>query len=227
MIRVKEKQDNCLKAYELWTWARNQEKILSLKNRLGFNDGLWILGFDINDDGCIFDPIHEKMVYNPANALKPNLIPFYYSAVPEMYFILSKYAESSEFNLSGKLVSASNLDILSRFKINEEESTHLLQYAERDFVDLKSRSNFFDSEHNFGDFSFSVLPLPKVHATLILWRGDDEVKNEGKLLFDSSITHCLSGLEVELAGLTVWRLRNILNPEVKWGYHELVLKKDR
>ena len=227
MERIKEKPESGLKAYELWTWARNQEKILSLKNRLGFNDNLWILGFDISDNGCISDPIREEIFFNPVSAPKPNLIPFYYSAVPEMYLLLSKYAESSEFNLSGKLVSAGNLDILARFKINEEESTHLLQYAERDLHDLKLKSKFFDSELNFGDFSFSVRPLPKVAATLILWRGYDEVKNEGKLLFDTSITHCLPGLEVELAGLTIWRLRNILNPEIKWGYHELISKEEK
>jgi hypothetical protein len=28
------------------------------------------------------------------------------------------------------------------------------------------------------------------------------------------------GLEVELARLTVWRLRNILDPGVRWGYHQ-------
>lgn len=42
----------------------------------------------------------------------------------------------------------------------------------------------------------------------------------GTLLFDRSAAHYLPGLLTELSGLTVWRLRNILDPAVKWGYHQ-------
>jgi len=218
---VQRKREKSLKAYELWTWARCRDKILSLKNRLGYGDNLWILGFELHDDGCFFDPIRNELMFDPAKAPKPNLIPFYYSAVPEMYLLLSKYAETSEVTLTGKPVSPGNLDCLMRFTLDEEECSHLLQYADSNFADLKSKSPFFDSVLDFGDLSFSVLPLPKVPVTLALWHGDNEVGNGGRLLFDASIAECLLGMEVELAGLTVWRLRNMLDPRVKWGYHVL------
>ena len=218
---MQRKTEKSLKAYELWTWARCRDKILSLKNRLGYGDNLWILGFELHDDGCFFDPIRDELMFNPAKAPKPNLIPFHCSAVPEMYLLLSKYAEASEVTLAGKPVSPGNLDCLTRFRLYEEECGHLLQYAESNFADFKSRSPFLDSVLDFGDFSFSVLPLPKVPVTFALWRGDNEVGNGGRLLFDASVAECLSWMEVELAGLTVWRLRNILDPRVKWGYHPL------
>lgn len=41
------------------------------------------------------------------------------------------------------------------------------------------------------------------------------------MLFDRSVSRYLPGLEVEAAALTVWRLRNILDKDVKWGYHQL------
>jgi len=201
--------------------ARCRDKILSLKNSLGYNDNLWILGFDLHDDGCFFDSIRKESVFNPAKAPKHNLIPFHYNAIPEMYLLLYKYAEASEVTLTGKLISPNNLDCITRFNLNEEECSHLFQYSKNNFAKFKDKSPFFFSELNIGDYSFSVLPLPKVPVSIVLWHGDDEVGYGGKLLFDASITKCLPGLEVELAGLTVWRLRNILNPEVKWGYHTL------
>jgi hypothetical protein len=56
---------------------------------------------------------------------------------------------------------------------------------------------------------------------LVLWRGDEEVTAGGGVLFDRSAIEYVGDLVGELAWLTVWRLRNILDPEVKWGYHGL------
>jgi hypothetical protein len=41
------------------------------------------------------------------------------------------------------------------------------------------------------------------------------------LLFDRSAETYLPGLLGELAWLTVWRLRHILDPNERWGYHRL------
>lgn len=74
-----------------------------------------------------------------------------------------------------------------------------------------------------GDLSFQVWPLPRVPLSVVLWQGDEEVPAGGTLLFDSTARFYLSGLLEELAGLVVWRLRNILDAEVRWGYHELAV----
>ena len=65
-------------------------------------------------------------------------------------------------------------------------------------------------------------PLPLVPVTIVLWRGDEGTGDGGTVLFDRSVSHCLPGLEVEAAALTVWQLRKILDKDVEWGYHQLV-----
>jgi hypothetical protein len=63
------------------------------------------------------------------------------------------------------------------------------------------------------------LTLPGLPITLTLWRGEEDLPAGGTLLFDRSALHYLPGLLAELAGLTVWRLRKILDPQERWGYH--------
>ncbi len=56
---------------------------------------------------------------------------------------------------------------------------------------------------------------------LTLWRGEQDLHDGGTLLFDRSAGQYLPGLLAELAWLTVWRLRNILDLETRWGYHNV------
>ena len=58
-----------LSAYERWTWKRCRERILSLKGRLGYGERLWVLGFELLDDGRLVDPFHGVEVFNPATSL--------------------------------------------------------------------------------------------------------------------------------------------------------------
>jgi hypothetical protein len=41
--------------------------------------------------------------------------------------------------------------------------------------------------------------LPRIPITLTLWRGEEEVRDGGTLLFDRSAAHYLPGLVAELA----------------------------
>lgn len=211
-----------LSVYECWTWERCSARILSLKHRLGYREQLWILGFNLQDNGCLIDPCHNIEVFDPLKAPSPTSIPHQYDAVPEMYCILSKYAMATEKLFSGELVSPNTLYPISRFELKEEENTALLQYSETDFKTLRDFSNpFFGRKLNHGDLSFEVWPLPRVPVTLIVWRGDESLRDRSLVLFDRSATHYLPDLVIELARLTVWRLRNILDLKVKWGYHQL------
>lgn len=209
-------------AYERWTWERCRERILSLKHRLGYGEKLWVLGYQLLDNGCFVDPFHGIEVFNPAQAPDPNSIPYQYSAIPEMYCLLSTYAEATEKPLSGSLLSPNTLDTLRRFQLTDNEIVTLFRYIEKDFNTFKIVSNpFFGEKLGHGDLSFKVWPLPRVPVTLVLWCGDEELGPGGTVMFDRSVTHYLPNLVVELAGLVVWRLRNILDLSVKWGYHQL------
>lgn len=215
-----------LSAYERWTWERCREQILSLKYRLGYDERLWILGFELLNDGCLVDRIHEVEVFNPTHAVSATAIPCQYSAVPEMYCILSTYAAAAEIPLTGELRSLAALDPVRSTGLSAEECAILLSYAGRDLRVLQAaiKVPFFGETLKEGDWAFEVRPLPRVPVTIVLWQGDEEVSDGGTLLFDVSARAYLPNLLEELAGLTVWRLKNILDPEVKWGYHQLAVR---
>jgi hypothetical protein len=211
-----------LSAYERWTWKRCCGQILSLKHRLGYDKQMWMLGFKLLDDGRILDPFHGVEHFNPAVAVPATAIPSRYSAVPEMYCILSTYARATEVRFAGEQLSLSAIHPPGRWELSGEDCAFLLRYAEQDLAALqKVGVPFFGAKLERGDLAFEVWPLPRVPIRLVLWRGDAETGHGGTLLFDASVTHCLPGLEIELAGLMVWRLQNILTPEIKWGYHQL------
>ena len=208
-------------AYERWTWHRCADRILSLKRRMGYGERIWILGFELMDDGRIFDPFRGTEIFDPYNSSAANIIPVQYSAVPEMFCILSTYAAAEDISLSGEQVSLSSLDPLRRAELSAQECEALLEYAGQDFTLLR-RTNipFFGEKARRGDLAFEVWPLPRVPVSFVLWRGDYEVDSSGTLLFNRTVPHYLQNLVMEFARLTVWRLKNILNPEIGWGYHQ-------
>jgi len=209
-----------LSSWERWTWERCRERILTLKYRLGYDERLWVLGFELLDDGRLRDPFHGVEVFDPAQAGPATLIPAQYSAVPEMYCLLSTCADASETPLSGQPLALTALDPVQRAELLAGDCAALLCYAERDWAALQAVGvPFFGDRLARGDLAFVVWPLPRVPVTLLLWQGDEDMSDGGTLLFDRSAAHYLPGLLAELAWLTVWRLRNILNPEDRWGYH--------
>ena len=209
-----------ISAWERWTWARCRQPILRLKHRLGYGERLWVLGFDLLDDGRLRDPFHGVEVFDPAQAGPPTLIPARYSAVPEMYCLLSTYAAARETPLAGQSLALTALDPVQRAELPAEDNAALLRYAWQDWAALQAVDvPFFGERLVRGDLAFVVWPLPRLPITLTLWRGEEDLPDGGTLLFDHSAAHYLPGLLAELAWLTVWRLRNILDPEELWGYH--------
>jgi len=209
-----------LSAWERWTWRHCREQILALQHRLGYGGRLWVLGFALLDDGRLWDPFHGLEVFDPAQAGPSTLIPAHYSAVPEIYCLLSTYAAAEEAALVGEAISLASLDPVQRAELPADDCAALLRYAEQDWAALRAvEVPFFGRRLEQGDLAFEVWPLPRLLITLTLWRGEEEVPAGGTLLFDRSAAHYLPGLLAEMAWLTVWRLRNILDPEERWGYH--------
>jgi hypothetical protein len=197
-------------------------KILSLKHRLGYEKRLWILGFELLDDGRLFDPFHGAEVFNPAKAIPATAIPSRYSAIPEMYCLLCRYADAREHPLTGEWISLADVDRVQRQELPSEDCTELLSYVGKDFEVLaRVKVPFFSGRIEGGDLAFEVWPLPRVPLRFLLWQEDEEVTAGGSVLFDRSAIAYLGDLVGELVWLTVWRLRNILKPEIKWGYHGL------
>jgi hypothetical protein len=211
-----------MSAYERWTWERCRRPILSLKNRLGYDERLWILGFELLDDGRLRDPFHGVEVFNPATAGPATAIPRQYSGVPEMYCILSRYATAPEVRLTGQWLSLAAVNQVRPSGLSPQECATLLNYADHDIRRLRSVGvPFFDETLQMGTLALQVRPLPRVPVRIVLWRGDEGVDDGGTLLFDSSVATILPNLLTEVAALTVWRLQNILDRGAKWGYHQL------
>jgi hypothetical protein len=209
-----------MSAWERWTWAHCRERILSLKHRLGYGERLWVLGFELLDAGRLRDPFHGVEVFDPAQTGPPTLIPAQYSAVPEMYCLLSTYAGANAKPLTGQPLALTALDPVQRAELPAEDCAALVRYAGQDWAALQAvEVPFFGERLARGDLAFVVWPLPRLPITLTLWRGEEDLPDGGTLLFDLSAAHYLPGLLAELAWLTVWRLRNILDPEERWGYH--------
>jgi hypothetical protein len=209
-------------AYERWTWGRCRDRILSLKHRLGYGPRLWILGFEVTDQGRLLDPFHGAQVFDPATAGPAVTIPSQYSAVPEMYCLLHTYAGVAEIALSGDPLSLADLDPVGRPELRPDECADLLRYARQDLAPMREVDvPFFGQPGEGGDLCLNVWPLPRVPVTIRLWRGDEEMPAGGSLLFDSSARQYVPGLLLELGWLTLWRLRNILDPEIRWGYHAM------
>jgi len=125
-------------AYERWTWQACHGQILSLKRRLGYGERLWVLGFELEDDGRLIDPFHGIEVFDPASVGPATTIPARYSAVPEMYCLLSAYAAASEIPLSGEWLSLVALDRVHRPELAAGDCAALLQYAEQDLALLQA-----------------------------------------------------------------------------------------
>jgi hypothetical protein len=207
-------------AWERWTWERCRQQILGLKQRLGYGERLWVLGFELLDDGRLWDPFHGVEVFDPAQAGPPTLIPAQYSAVPEIYCLLSTYAGADEIPLTGQPLALTALDRVQPAELPAVDCAALLLYAEQGWAALQAvEVPFFGERLAGGDLAFVVWPLPRLPVTLTLWSGEEDLPDGGTLLFDRSANHYLPGLLAELAWLTVWRLQNILDPEVRWGYH--------
>jgi len=211
-----------LKAYELWTWERCRDRALSLKGRLGYLDQLWVLGFEVSDDGCLLDPYRGVTVFDPAQPGDPRSIPYRYNCVPEMYMFLYVYAGVEDQPFTGELSTPGGGVLVRRFEMEDVEAADLMQFAEVDLAALRALGPFIGDRLGLGDFSLRVWPLPRVPVSVVLWGGDEETGCGGSVFFDSSVKHFMPGLEVELAALTIWRLRNMLDPEVRWGYHQFV-----
>jgi hypothetical protein len=146
-----------LSAYERWTWARCGEQILSLRGRLGYGQRLWVLGFELLDDGRLVDPFHREEVFCPASAGPATTIPSRFSAVPEIYCLLSTYATAEEMPLHGESLSLAALDPLRRPALDAADCSALLHYAGQALAVLRAATvPFFGTAPQGGDLALEA-----------------------------------------------------------------------
>jgi hypothetical protein len=72
---------------------------------------------------------------------------------------------------------------------------------------LNAAGKFGGQRAGFGDVAVTINAFSRVPITLVLWGGDDELRPEGSILFDASISGYLSAEDVSVLCETIaWKL---------------------
>ena len=163
---------------ELWTWERCSTSILSLKNRLGFDEEICFLEFCIKENGKVHDNLNEELV----------------SAPGPLYWVLTHYAEAEEVPLACELVTYDKLPggyafygAFCQLAINP-----LLEVFGENLDEFEKCCLYFKGERrSFGDMSFQIPVLPFVPIIVVIWIKSDEFPPRCTILFDKSASNYL------------------------------------
>lgn len=72
---------------------------------------------------------------------------------------------------------------------------------------MDAAGKFGGQRADFGDVAVTINAFSRVPVTLVLWGGDDELRPEGSILFDTSISGYLSAEDVSVLCETIaWKL---------------------
>ncbi len=185
---------------DIWTWEKCKHKINSLRGRLGFaeSSSLKFLQLVLSlKTGQLFDEIR--------NITFPEI-------EPNVYCILSGYAESQSVLVTNKLISFSNLpggqsyyNAFIRRAVQPIEKTF-----RSDVHKLWEAAKLFDAEKlNHADCSVKICALPLVPIALLLYGATSEFSASANMLFDASAGNYLSTEQLAMLGeLTSTRLRH-------------------
>jgi len=187
---------------DIWTWDKCKDKIISLKGRLGFpaSSHLEFLRLRLSlETGKIHDEIGNKQV--------PEI-------EPEIYCILTGYANSQPTPETRKLISFSQLSGGESY--NKAFIRRAVVPIEKTFGStpekLWNTAKTLGAERlTYGDCSVKVHALPLVPIIIILHAATSEFPSSANMLFDSSASSYLSTEQLAMLGqLTSTRLRQIL-----------------
>jgi len=185
---------------DIWTWEKCKYKINTLKGRLGFADSLSLKFLKLTlslETGKILDEIRTK----PFPEIEP-----------EVYCILSGYAESQPVPETYKLISFSQLPGGQVYK--NAFIRRAVQPVEKTFGSDAQRlweaANLLSGEKlSYGDCSVKIRALPLMPIVIILYGATSEFSASANMLFDSSASNYLSTEQLAmLSELTSARLRH-------------------
>jgi hypothetical protein len=184
---------------DIWTWEKCKKRISSLKGRLGFaeSSSLKFLKLTLSlENGQIHDELRNKRF--------PEI-------EPNVYCILSGYAEAKPVSETSKLISYSHLsggqnyyNAFIRRAVQPIEKT-FGSYVEK----LWEAAKLLDSEKlSHADCSVKVYALPLVPIVVLLYGASSEFSASANMLFDSSANNYLSTEQLAMLGeLTSTRLK--------------------
>jgi hypothetical protein len=188
-------------SFDLWTWAKCQEKLRTLPGRLGFPTGnvLQFLGLELDlTTGTVTDKVLQRR-------LDP--LP------PHFFFPIYRYAEAQTGDLEGKLISFREVEggrmYTGKFNLEAADPiAHSFGQNLQHFEQAAKRLNGKRIMH--GDIAYTISALPLIPYTYILWEGDDEFPAKVSVLMDQSVDSLLDAEAITyLAGITTQRLVKI------------------
>jgi hypothetical protein len=185
-------------SFDLWTWDKCKEPLLTLPGRLGFpkGDNLRFLDLEVKlADGSITDltlqqPFDPKIEY--------------------VFFLLNQYAKATEIPLTHEFISYKQIPggrvYVSVFEGRAVKpiEKHLGAVPEK-FEVAAQRLN--GTKASVGDLAYTIAALPRVPYTYAIWKGDDEFPARAKVYLDGSAAEYLDAeAHAHLASLATYRL---------------------
>lgn len=185
---------------EIWNWQRCQDRIRSLRGRLGFpdTDSLRFLKLGLSlTDGSIYDELKRKLFEGSEVAA---------------YFLLSGYANAKYVPETSRLISFTQLSGgPAYYKAFTRRAVQPLaeHFGSKALRFLEAAELLEGVRQSHGEYSVKIFALPLVPLTIILWAKTVEFPASGNILFDSNANSYLSTEELAtLSGLTLQRLRD-------------------
>ena len=164
---------------ELWTWDRCGAQILTLKNRLGFDDTICFLDYCVADDGTIYDNLNNTPVTDATF----------------LYWMLYYYAESDIVPLTNELIPYDKLPGGYAFfgAFRQLTNEPLIKAFGDNFDDFKKCcAHFKGVQQSFGDISFQIAALPLIPITIVLWERTEEFPPRCSVFYDKSASQYLN-----------------------------------
>jgi hypothetical protein len=162
----------------LWTWERCGERILSLKNRLGFSERICFLQLCIDDDGTVHDRL-KKIDFN-----EPKFI----------YWILTHYAQAVAVDPSHDLIPYDKLPGGYAFfgAFRQLAIQPLIEtFGQKCTLFGKCCQYFGGKKQQYGDCSYEISTLPLIPITIALWERTEEFDARCSVFYDASASQYL------------------------------------
>jgi len=184
----------------IWNWEKCQDKIVTLRGRLGFPDSSVLKFLRLNlslEDGAVYDELRGKA---------------FAEIEATVYCILCGYANTKEVEETHQFVSFAQLPGGRSYQ--NAFNRRAVQPIERVFGSIPhtlcKAAELLDAiKLDYGDYSVKIFALPLVPIHIVLRSAPPEFPLSASILFNSSVSNYLSTEQIAmLSELTSSRLRH-------------------
>jgi hypothetical protein len=190
-----------MESFDLWTWEKCKDVLLTLPGRLGFpkSDSLQFLDLEVSlKDGSIKDLTFNKP-FDPK--------------IEYVFFLLHQYAKAEETPLTNSYISYKQISggrvyaAVFEGRAVKPIEKHLAASPD---VFQKAAERLKGVPAKVGDLAFTISGLPLVPYTYTIWKSDEEFPARAKIFLDGSAAAYLDAeAHAHLASLITYRLLTI------------------